>query len=86
VQASNFEVEGVRTYPWNDFEAFSVNGAVSDKWDELVLKFRRPVRPRLRVNVPKGRSEEVVKALGKSLPQVEPEPSFIDNLERFFGF
>lgn len=72
-------------YPFADLQTFGV-GETDDEWSTVVLTFKRTLKPTTQVMVPRGRAEEVTRALGGALERVEVKETLTDALERFFKF
>ena len=75
-----------KLYPYREIEAFAVNEAAEGEWTDLVIRFRKRLRPHLKIPAPRQRLDEIEKALLTVATRMDFEESLIDTFERLIGF
>jgi len=71
-------------YPWGDFQSFTpeeIEGGSS-----VILRFRRRIRPPIRIFVPQDKMEGFLQCITPWCAQTDEPSSFVDALEEIFRF
>jgi hypothetical protein len=79
-------IHGRTLYPVADFESFSIEDDPAGPWHTIAFRFHRRFRPLLHVKVPQSRFQEIDERLSVVVQKTAWDESFIDTLEKFFGF
>ncbi|RJQ28899.1 hypothetical protein C4571_02555 [Candidatus Parcubacteria bacterium] len=79
-------IGGHSLYRYDTIAAFSVSEENDPHFANLVMHFRKKLRPPLLVKLPREKLEEVRNVLAALIPLKESEDSFLDTLERLVGF
>lgn len=81
-------INGIKFYSYAELKEFGVSDMVptDEKFEEIVVYFKRRLRTGLNFLVPKEKEAEIVSALSKKMPKVEVELTLLDAAERFLRF
>ncbi len=81
-------IGGLKHYSYADLKNFGASDLppTDEKLVELVLYFKRRLRPTMTVLVPRDKAIEVEAAMAKKVPKIEVESTLLDALQKFFRF
>lgn len=82
-----FSIGKMHFYPIDDIKSFSIESDTNTDapWLDLVLRFKRQLRPTLLVKVPKSEADKIIGALKQYAMQTPFEPTFSDTFGKFLG-
>ena len=75
-----------KVYIYEEIENFSAREDLGDAWAEVSLHFKKRLKPKFTVSVPKEKLEDVRKTLRMFLEEIPAESSLLDIFERFLRF
>lgn len=81
------DIEKKKFYPFYDFEGFAVKPPIRDeKFTDLILKFRRRLKPYLKIRIESKNIDKYKKFINQYLPEIEYEESLTDHLAKILRF
>lgn len=79
-------VVGSKSYVYADIQDFAIDNDTSEGWVEVVLNFKKRLRPALKMIFSQENREDIRAILSRFLTEVDHQRSLVDALEKFIRF
>lgn len=82
-------IDDRKTYDYKEMESFAWDDSSPGDWASLVFKFKKHLRPKLKISFPKTQRDQVKMTLRRFATEIieaEWENSLLDSLERLIRF